>query len=59
MILAESKHQAIEQKRQEMMILAEVRGYTSPDTVKASQELDKLMNTLILDKQSLTFLFQK
>lgn len=52
MILAESKHHAIEQKRKEMIILAEVYGYTSP-------ELDKLMNTFILDKQSLTFLLQK
>lgn len=56
MLYTESKHShSIEKKRQEMMKLANVSGYTSPDTIRASQELDRLMNT----KQSLTFSLKK
>ncbi|CAH0345803.1 aspartyl-phosphate phosphatase Spo0E family protein [Bacillus sp. CECT 9360] len=56
MLYTESKHNhSIEEKRQEMMKLANVLGYTSPDTIKASQELDRLMNT----KQSLILSIKK
>lgn len=55
MVAVDSKYYIIEQKRRELMSLAETLGYTSPDTVKASQELDQLMNMLFLDKQDFTF----
>ncbi|MEC2057491.1 aspartyl-phosphate phosphatase Spo0E family protein [Peribacillus psychrosaccharolyticus] len=38
-------HLIIEEKRKEMIQLAEDYGYTSNLTVQASQELDYLLNT--------------
>lgn len=40
-----SSHLIIEEKRKEMIQLAEDYGYTSTLTVQASQELDYLLNT--------------
>lgn len=34
----------IVQKRQEMMEIAEEKGFTSIETIKCSQELDELLN---------------
>ncbi|WP_233522473.1 aspartyl-phosphate phosphatase Spo0E family protein [Peribacillus glennii] len=48
----EPKGIEIEQKREEMINLAHAFGYSNPDTVKASQELDKLMNTFLLEKRT-------
>ncbi|RFU66561.1 aspartyl-phosphate phosphatase Spo0E family protein [Peribacillus glennii] len=52
MIVDEPKGIEIEQKREEMINLAHAFGYSNPDTVKASQELDKLMNTFLLEKRT-------
>ncbi|HWO96767.1 MAG TPA: aspartyl-phosphate phosphatase Spo0E family protein [Bacillus sp. (in: firmicutes)] len=41
---AESLLIEIVQKRQEMMIIAEEKGFTSTETIKCSQELDELLN---------------
>ncbi|MDQ0217351.1 aspartyl-phosphate phosphatase Spo0E family protein [Peribacillus cavernae] len=55
MIATKSRQGAIEKKRQEMIDLADAFGYTNPDTIKASQELDKLMNAIVLDRRSFRF----
>ncbi|SFC01310.1 Spo0E like sporulation regulatory protein [Bacillus sp. OV322] len=38
----------IEKKRQEMIRIAGVWGFTSQETIKASQELDSLLNMVLL-----------
>lgn len=37
-------YDAIEKKRKKMMKYAKIHGFSSPKTVKCSQELDKLLN---------------
>jgi hypothetical protein len=43
----ECAYSLIEEKRTEMMFLAGLLGYTNLDTIKASQELDSLMNAQV------------
>lgn len=45
-MIKDSAHHLIEAKRQEMIKLAEDLGYTSNAAVKASQELDILLNNM-------------
>ncbi|PLT34434.1 aspartyl-phosphate phosphatase Spo0E family protein [Bacillus sp. V5-8f] len=52
MVLAEYILIEIEQKREEMINLAHASGFTSPDTIKASQELDELMNAFLFGKHT-------
>jgi hypothetical protein len=59
MAFKQYEHFEIEEKRQEMMNLASALGYTSPDTIRASQELDNLMNTLVLNTHSLALSLKK
>ena len=47
--------QAIEKKRKKMIHLADVYGYTSPKTIKCSQELDKLINIQLKIKKTTNF----
>ncbi|MCK1992752.1 aspartyl-phosphate phosphatase Spo0E family protein [Peribacillus muralis] len=49
----------IEEKRKEMIELAEVFGINSLLTVQASQELDILLNTLTKSKEKEYFSVQK
>ena len=39
-------NEAIEKKRQEMLVIAEKYGFHSAKTIKCSQELDKLINVV-------------
>lgn len=45
-MIKDSAHNIIEAKRQEMIKLAEDLGFTSNAAVKASQELDILLNNM-------------
>lgn len=55
-ILRESlTNKIIEEKRQEMIKLALDHGYTSHLAVKASQELDSLLNAISLKDRLNTF----
>jgi hypothetical protein len=48
MICMEAVDALIEKKRQEMIRIAGVWGFTSQETIKASQELDSLLNSVLL-----------
>lgn len=41
-------HLAVEKKRRQMMDVANLKGMSSSETVKISQELDRLINLFLL-----------
>ncbi|MDM5357747.1 Spo0E family sporulation regulatory protein-aspartic acid phosphatase [Peribacillus sp. RS7] len=49
----------VEEKREEMIKLAAIYGFTSLLTVQASQELDALLNALTNKRESEYFSLQK
>ncbi|MFB7639635.1 aspartyl-phosphate phosphatase Spo0E family protein [Peribacillus butanolivorans] len=50
----ELPHNKIETMRKELINTALKHGFTSPKTLHLSQELDKLLNILVHEQESLT-----
>ncbi|WP_290770384.1 MULTISPECIES: aspartyl-phosphate phosphatase Spo0E family protein [Exiguobacterium] len=49
---ADTLHQAIEQKRDELYKIASKHSWTSPEVISVSQELDSLITRHILSKHN-------
>ncbi len=49
----------INRKREEMILLGNLHGLTSPVTINASHQLDRLLNYLLFEKATLVILMKK
>lgn len=49
---ADTLHQAIEQKRDELYKIASTHAWTSPEVILVSQELDSLITRHVLSKHN-------
>ncbi|WP_370148040.1 aspartyl-phosphate phosphatase Spo0E family protein [Exiguobacterium profundum] len=49
---ADTLHQAIEQKRDELYKIASKHSWTSPEVISISQELDSLITRHVLSKHN-------
>ncbi|MEF2098075.1 aspartyl-phosphate phosphatase Spo0E family protein [Bacillus sp. CFBP9009] len=49
----------INRKREEMILLGNLHGLTSPVTINASHQLDRLLNYLLFEKATLVMLMKK
>ena len=49
----------INRKREEMILLGNLHGLTSPETINASHQVDRLLNYLLFEKAPLVILMKK